>query len=295
MQLVAAELALDAGELEAASEAAEAGLAHLEESDDTVLVGPLSAVGLRAAADRAERARARRRPLDIEAAEAAGARARGRADAIWAVTPPAGGSAIATRLTCDAEAGRLAGSSQPDAWTAAADAWSAIPMPYPAAYARFRAAEAFLLAGARTEAEVALAEAHRTVRTLGAVPLLALIDGLARRARLPLESGRAADATAPDEATTAPAATVPGTEAPFSGLGLSVREAEVLALVAAGRTNGQIAKELFISPKTASVHVTHILDKLGVSSRIEAAMLAARAGHVAPDLDDGDVVGGRAG
>ena len=76
------------------------------------------------------------------------------------------------------------------------------------------------------------------------------------------------------------------THEPFAELGLSARESEVLALVAAGRTNGQIAQELFISPKTASVHVTHILDKLGVSSRIEAAMLAARAGLVAPDVDD---------
>ena len=86
--------------------------------------------------------------------------------------------------------------------------------------------------------------------------------------------------------TEAPAAaTVVPTAAPFAELGLSARESEVLALVAAGRTNGQIAEELFISPKTASVHVTHILDKLGVSSRIEAAMLAARAGLVAPDQD----------
>ena len=76
---------------------------------------------------------------------------------------------------------------------------------------------------------------------------------------------------------------------PLNDLGLSVRELEVLALVAAGRTNGQIAKELFISPKTASVHVTHILDKLGVSSRIEAAMIAARAGLTAADpLEDAD-------
>ncbi|HUP54720.1 MAG TPA: LuxR C-terminal-related transcriptional regulator [Methylomirabilota bacterium] len=49
-----------------------------------------------------------------------------------------------------------------------------------------------------------------------------------------------------------------------------------------------MARELFISPKTASVHVTHILDKLGVSSRIEAAMLAARAGLTAPSAADGD-------
>jgi DNA-binding NarL/FixJ family response regulator len=65
-------------------------------------------------------------------------------------------------------------------------------------------------------------------------------------------------------------------------LGLSERELEVLALVAAGRTNGQIAAELFISPKTASVHVTHILDKLGVANRVEAAMVAGRLGWDRP-------------
>ena len=89
--------------------------------------------------------------------------------------------------------------------------------------------------------------------------------------------------TAPDAAAKARTGQPAAKEAaPFADLGLSAREAEVLALVALGRTNGQIARELFISPKTASVHVTHILDKLGVSSRIEAAMLAARAGLTAP-------------
>jgi DNA-binding NarL/FixJ family response regulator len=161
-------------------------------------------------------------------------------------------------------------------------------MPYPAAYARFRAAEAYLLAGARPQAETALADAHRTARSLGAVPLLALIDGLGRRARVALDA-EVRPSPSDQTAASPPEATTPaGRETPFAGLGLSVREAEVLALVAAGRTNGQIAKELFISPKTASVHVTHILDKLGVSSRIEAAMLAARAGLVAPDLDETD-------
>jgi DNA-binding NarL/FixJ family response regulator len=160
-------------------------------------------------------------------------------------------------------------------------------MPYPTAYARFRAAEAYLLAGTRPAAEIALADAHRLARGLGATPLLTLIDGLARRARMPLDATTAAGPSVPDQVpATTPA--VPGPATPFAGLGLSVRETEVLALVAAGRTNGQIARELFISPKTASVHVTHILDKLGVSSRIEAAMLAARAGLVAPDLDIGD-------
>ncbi len=289
VQLAVAETALDAGDPEGASLAAEAGFAHLEESDDTVLVGPLSAAGLRAAADRAERARARRRPVDVEVAEAAGARARERADAIWSSQPPTGGSDAATRLTVEAESGRLAGRSRPEGWAAAGDAWSALAMPYPAAYARFRAAEAHLLAGARAEAEVALVDAHRAARTLGAAPLLGLIDGLARRARLPLDAGEAVPAGPADAPVAAAAA--PSAAAPFAGLGLSARETEVLALVAAGRTNGQIAQELFISPKTASVHVTHILDKLGVSSRIEAAMLAARAGLVAPDPDDGNPEG----
>ena len=61
--------------------------------------------------------------------------------------------------------------------------------------------------------------------------------------------------------------------APF---GLTERELEVLRLVAAGRGNRDIAAELFISPKTASVHVSNILGKLGVSSRGEAAATAYR-------------------
>ena len=66
--------------------------------------------------------------------------------------------------------------------------------------------------------------------------------------------------------------------------GLSDREIEVLRLVAAGRSNGEIGDELFITRKTAGVHVTHILDKLAVSNRVEAAMVAARLG-LAPTED----------
>jgi DNA-binding NarL/FixJ family response regulator len=61
----------------------------------------------------------------------------------------------------------------------------------------------------------------------------------------------------------------------------------VLRLVAAGRTNGQIAERLFIARKTAGVHVTHILDKLGVANRVEAAMVAARLG-LEPDDEEGN-------
>ncbi|MCY0931816.1 response regulator transcription factor [Streptomyces sp. H27-H1] len=72
---------------------------------------------------------------------------------------------------------------------------------------------------------------------------------------------------------------------PVEALGLTSRERDVLRLVAAGHTNRQIAEELFISPKTASVHVSNILAKLGVAGRGEAAALAHRLrlfGPVAP-------------
>ena len=59
---------------------------------------------------------------------------------------------------------------------------------------------------------------------------------------------------------------------------LSVREREVVGLLSAGASNRRIAEQLFISEKTASVHVSHILAKLGVSSRLEAAAVAHRAG-----------------
>ena len=64
-------------------------------------------------------------------------------------------------------------------------------------------------------------------------------------------------------------------------LGLTAREYEVLRLVAAGHSNREIASELFISVKTASVHVSNILGKLGVTSRGEAAATAHRLGFFA--------------
>ena len=68
-------------------------------------------------------------------------------------------------------------------------------------------------------------------------------------------------------------------------LGLTAREEEVLRLVADGRSNSQIAETLFISRKTASVHVSNILSKLGVSSRVQAAAVAHRQGIVDAPAD----------
>lgn len=91
---------------------------------------------------------------------------------------------------------------------------------------------------------------------------------LARRARLVLVE---------------PEAQPPRDDVPVDVLGLTPREAEVLTLVAQGRTNRQIAERLTISVKTASVHVSHILRKLNVPSRIEAAAIAHRITPMWPE------------
>jgi DNA-binding NarL/FixJ family response regulator len=175
-------------------------------------------------------------------------------------------------------------------------------MPSWGAYARMRAAEASLIAGDRDAAGDAIRAASALAASVGAAPLQASIEALARRGRLDLErttppaagvtSGAipAGDGGAEGDGSTALAAEPRAAGAATITLGLSPRELEVLALVAAGRTNGQIARELFISPKTAGVHVTHILDKLGVNSRVEAAIVAARAGIV--DASAGDEAAG---
>ena len=115
------------------------------------------------------------------------------------------------------------------------------------------------LAGLAAEAALAAQAAARRAETARgqASPIAA---GLLERAR-----------AAADGDTTKPAA--PGDE-----LGLTPREKEVLALVAEGRTNRQIADALFISDKTASVHVSSILAKLGVANRAEAAAAVHRLG-----------------
>jgi DNA-binding CsgD family transcriptional regulator len=143
------------------------------------------------------------------------------------------------------------------AWEVATDLW-------PLTYAQFRLAEALCAAGNRTAVTDLLRTAAATCESLGATPLLDDVQALARRARIDLDpAGGGTDAVAEPVA-----------------FGLTDREREVLALVAAGRTNGQIATALFISPKTASVHVSNILAKLGVSGRVEAAAVAHRLGLV---------------
>ncbi len=161
------------------------------------------------------------------------------------------------------------------AWDRAAAAWAAVGEPHPLAQALLHAAEAALAGADRDAAAARLQRAGPLAADLGAQPLGEQIAILARRAGI-------RRARPDDRGTAAQAAGGSGDREAGSGeLGLTRRELEVLRLVAAGRSNREIAAELFISPKTASVHVSNILGKLGAASRGEAAA-RARALHLFP-------------
>ena len=157
------------------------------------------------------------------------------------------------------------------AWDASAQAWETASQPYPLAAALLRSAEAALGSGDHDGGAARLRRAAALAEQLGAVPLRDDIALLARRARIRLGPGEGTDERA---SAAGPAAHDGRPER--ERLGLTAREFEVLRLVAAGRSNPEIASELFISAKTASVHVSNILGKLGVASRGEAAATAHR-------------------
>ncbi|MFD0317438.1 helix-turn-helix transcriptional regulator [Streptomyces flavalbus] len=180
-----------------------------------------------------------------------------------------------------AELQRAQGSATADVWSPVVAAFEQLERPYDLARVRYRLAEALLTPGPgrasgteddRDRATELLRLAHAVAAHLGARPLAEAATQLAQRARLAL---RPAADPGP-----APAAD------PVTALGLTSRERDVLRLVSAGRTNRQIAEELFISPKTASVHVSNILAKLGVSGRGEAAAVAHRLGLFPAGADD---------
>jgi DNA-binding CsgD family transcriptional regulator len=191
-----------------------------------------------------------------------------RLGALAAELPAFGPVQQANRLTFRAEALRAeqaghlseaAARDSLDAFDAAAAAWERVGQPYPRADALLRGAEAALAAGDRDGAAQRLRRAADLADGLGARPLADEIEAVSRSARI-----RSADHGAGPR----PAAAAP--------LGLTAREFEVLRLVADGRSNPEIAARLFISAKTASVHVSNILAKVGVASRGEAAAEAHR-------------------
>jgi len=179
--------------------------------------------------------------------------------------PAYGPAQEASRLTFGAEAqraepaGQAAAARSRQAFDTAAGAWERLGQPYPRADALRRGAEAALAAGDREGASQRLRQAADLADGIGARPLADQARALARSARIRPAGHR----DRPGPAAAAP-------------LGLTAREFEVLRLVAEGRSNPEIAARLFISAKTASVHVSNILAKVGVASRGEAAAEAHR-------------------
>jgi DNA-binding CsgD family transcriptional regulator/tetratricopeptide (TPR) repeat protein len=210
----------------------------------------LCALGLRAQAELAALARARRDAgAQRDRLDRAGellATARVAAADAASITPNAG----AWFALAEAEHTRAHDDARPAPWSDAAAAWQRLERAPLAAYCRWRHSEALVAAGRpRAEAGVPLRDAYAVATRLRARPLLDEIERLATRARL--------DPAPP------PPAPSPALDAPA---GLTPRENEVLALLARGLTNREIADQLVISVKTASVHVSHILRKLDAST-----------------------------
>jgi DNA-binding NarL/FixJ family response regulator len=222
-----------------------------------------AALGLAAEGDRAERARAAGDQAEqaeaktvaedlLDRARAALQRARDRGRQV-------GPEALAWLARAEAEWTRVEGRSDPGRWTAAAEAF-AYGYAYEEARCRWRLAEALLGVGDRQQAGVAVRTAYKTAVRLQAEPLRKALEVLARRGRLdvglPAERGLAS---------------------------LTPRELEVLRLLVEGRSNRQIARALFITEKTASVHVSNIMSKFGAANRSEAAAIAHRLRLLEPN------------
>src|SRR5918995_2441167 len=231
-------------------------------SDDALRMAMASAAGLTAEATAAQHAR------DLGDGEAVAA-ALGHAELLIArvrACAEDGGPLEQAYLThAEADYCRALGADQVAHWAEAAAAWDAFGRPYPAAIARWRQAEALVAAGDREGALGPASEASAVAERLGAAWLSGELESLAARARLRL--GGNGDAVA-----------APESDDDGDPFGLTKRERQVLALVAAGATNREIGRQLYMAEKTASVHVSRILAKLDVRSRTEAAGVAHRLG-----------------
>jgi DNA-binding CsgD family transcriptional regulator len=261
-----------AGDPAIALAAAQAGLAALEGSDELPGRARLAWLAARSVADltvASPRSSARGPAQELEGL----VRAMRDGTLVPGGRPPA--QAAALLALAEAELARAIGASRPAAWEASAETLAELGYRPLEAYGRFRLGEARLAAGDRDGASADLRAAREIAVDLAAAPLVARIDDLAHRSRIDLGPGTGHELGRPTPSDRSP-----------DRWALSDREREVLGLVALGWTNRRIGEALFITEKTASHHVTHILDKLGVWSRTEAAVMAAQAGIVAPRAND---------
>jgi DNA-binding CsgD family transcriptional regulator/tetratricopeptide (TPR) repeat protein len=269
LQKFLAELAIWRGDGAAARSAASKALQYLTADDRSYAIG-VCHIGLRAEADAAERAHDRGAdPAEVADIHATGQQLLDHARESLARLGANLSLARAHAAGCEAEFTRLQLRSDPKQWAGAAATWDAISAPYEAAYARWRQAEA-LLAVKAPGAVTVLRQAHQTTVALGETPLRRELERLAQRARIDLQPP-----------STKPPDTGPGRMAKAPGL--TRREQEVLRHLADGRTNRQIARALFITEKTASVHVSNIMGKLAAANRSEAAAIAHRLRLLEPN------------
>jgi DNA-binding CsgD family transcriptional regulator len=273
-----AETSLWDGDADAAANESLALLSEILEATDGALTGNallpvaggLLSAAVRSCADLADQARAVRDPEALHRAEQQAAAVNTAYHemvpdpfAPGPLRPLAPGSAA----TWQAEWSRLRGGSDSYLWGRAAAAWDAMSHPHRAAYAYYRQAEALLSrpGGKKPGAALLRAAAERAAHH---VPLRRAIQGMAQHAGV--------DLTRRSESE------VSREQAPSQPFGLTDRELAVLQLLAKGKTNSEIGAALFISRKTASVHVTNILRKLEVASRVQAATVAQRNGLLEP-------------
>jgi ATP/maltotriose-dependent transcriptional regulator MalT len=233
-------------------------------TDDVARIARVTAAGMRVEADVAQRARDLRERADERDALA---RARIHMQRLRAAAEEGGPVERAWKATGAAELARARGRSEAKLWRTAAREWDAISRPFQQSMALWRATEANIDAGDRPAAAETASEALELARRLGARWLAGEITALAQRARLELEL------LVSDEDGAVASNGAGSSEDPF---GLTSRERQVLALLAEGATNRQIGAALFMAEKTASVHVSRILSKLGVRSRTQAAAVAHR-------------------
>ena len=253
------------GGAEEAHRIARESLDKLAEQQDAGMVVSLCSLALRAHADLLT-TRADREPSESAARETADllslARDAARSDP--------GALCHAYLLLCEAEAARASLTPSADPWREVTTAWQRLECPYPSAYAQWRQAEELFGSRARTQGTRVLAAALQTAVELGSTPLEQAVRTLARHAGVPARELGAAPV--PDVDEDEPAVQT----ANHIPVHLTPRELDVLQILTEGFSNQQIARRLFISESTVSVHVSHIIAKLGVSNRLQAAAAAQR-------------------
>jgi DNA-binding NarL/FixJ family response regulator len=257
-----AEHALWRGDTETALAEAEAALAADARHERSPVAIRIAAVALGARADRAAAARSAGNTTAVAAEKAAGAllldiaREGARFPSRPKVVPGPEGRGWLARA--EAEYQRLIGANSPEGWEKTLAEFGPGYV-YETARTQWRLAEALALSGRHREAADVWEAATATAEKLRAEPLRTALDDLGRRLGLAPHGSDGRDAGAGALAALTP------------------REQEVLRLMARGLSNRQIGEELFISQKTASVHVSNILAKLGAATRTEAAAIARAA------------------